>query len=182
MHAEALEWVRRYATTGPVTVLDIGGRDINGTAHALFPGAATYTVLDIVAAPGVDVVADAATWTPDREYDVVVCTEVFEHTPHWRAILATARRACTWGGRIIATMAGPGRPEHSGIDGGWTLHPGEHYANIAPGDLAAALYEAGWCDVVIDQQHSPADVRCVARAPGWFDYARRGAAAGGGQG
>lgn len=162
MHNEAYQWVTHYATDDPVTVLDLGGRDINGSPRALFPNATIYRVLDIAAGPNVDIVADAATWTPDREYDVVVCTEVFEHTASWRDICRTAYKATKPGGRFIATMAGPGRPAHSAVDGGWRLHPGEHYANIDPDSLHRTLSECGWQDIIVDSQPSPADVRACA--------------------
>jgi hypothetical protein len=165
MHAEAYDWVRQHAMPTPgLRVLDIGGRDINGSTRPLFPGA-DWTVLDIAPGANVHIVADAATWVPEAEYDVVVCTEVFEHTPHWPQIVATAFKACAANGRLIVTMAGPGRPPHSAVDGGWSLHPGEHYANIPPERLRTILEQVGWCDVVIDQQPSPADVRAVARKP-----------------
>ncbi len=159
MHDQAYNWVRRHAVSD-VDVLDIGGRNINGSTRELFTG--TWTTLDIRSDEGVDVVADAATWTPDREYDVIVCTEVFEHTPSWQAICATAFKACKPGGMFVATMAGPGRPEHSAIDGG-ALHPGEYYGNVSPIELGNVLEECGWRDIVVDQQFSPADVRAVAR-------------------
>lgn len=162
MHTEAYAWVQQHATTEPVTVLDIGGRNINGSVKDLFPNATSYTAMDIREGDGVDVVADAATWTPDREYQVVVCTEVFEHTDSWPDICATAFKACAPGGRFIATMAGPGRPEHSAVDGGWRLHPGEYYGNVDPDRLRSVLEDCGWRDVVVDQQHSPADVRAAA--------------------
>lgn len=162
MHDEAYEWVRRHATDEAVDVLDLGGRNVNGSCRDLFPNA-TWTALDHVPGDGVDVVADAATWTPDRLYDVVVCTEVMEHTPRWREIIGTAWVALKPGGRLVATMAGPGRPPHSAVDGGWTLHPGEHYQNIHPDELRTAL--AGWVDVVIDRRDRPADVRAVATRP-----------------
>jgi Methyltransferase domain len=165
MHNEAMAWVAQYATNEPVSVLDLGGRDINGSPRSLFPGATAYTVIDIQPGNGVDFVADAATWVPDRTYDYVCATEVFEHTPTWPAICRTAWEACNPGGWFIATMAGPGRPEHSAIDGGWTLYPGEHYRNITPAELLAELESIGWCDVIVDQQPSPADVRSVARKP-----------------
>lgn len=161
MHPEAFAWVSRWATDEPITVLDIGGRDINGTSRDLFP-AADYTALDIMAGPAVDIVADAATWTPDREYDLVICTEVFEHTPHWPAICATAHKACRTGGRFVATMAGPGRPPHSAVDGAHRLYPGEHYANVRPDDLRQVLEACGWRAVVIDYLPGPADVRASA--------------------
>ncbi|ANN16250.1 hypothetical protein SD37_11740 [Amycolatopsis orientalis] len=165
MHAEAHEWVARHATTEPVTVLDIGGRNINGSVRDLFPGATVYIVLDIADGQGVDIVADAATWTPDRQYDVVVTAETFEHTAVWPEICATAFTATKPGGRFIATMAGPGRPAHSAVDGGPTLYPGEHYGNVEPDDLRAVLAECGFVDMVIDRQERPADVRCVATKP-----------------
>lgn len=166
MHAEALEFVARFATVDPVVVLDIGGRDINGTTRHLYPNADPYVVLDIADGPNVDVVADAAAWTPDRTYDVVLCTEVFEHTQAWPAIVATARAALRPGGLFVATMAGPGRPPHSAVDGGWTLHPGEHYANVHPDELRQVLASQGWADVEVNVRSQPADVRCVARRPG----------------
>lgn len=165
MHAEAYRWVAEHAPRGAVSVLDIGGRNINGTVRSLFPAADPYVALDVAPGPEVDIVVDAATWTPDRQYDVVVCCEVFEHTPGWRAICGTAYRACAPGGVVIATMAGPGRPPHSAVDGGGQLHPGEHYANVHPDDLRAVLHDLGWVEVTVDQQHRPADVRAVARKP-----------------
>ena len=161
MHNEAFAWVAAHATQDEVTVLDIGGRNINGTCRDLFPNATLYTAVDIADGPGVDIVADASTWTPDREYDVVVCTEVFEHTDVWPDICRTAYKACKPGGRVILTMAGPGRGGHSAVDGGH-LRPGEYYGNVDPERLREALEECGWDDIVVDSQVSPADVRAVA--------------------
>jgi len=165
MHAEALEWVRRHATTRAVSVLDLGGRNINGSPRALFPNASVYRTLDIADGPGVDIVADASTWIPDQMYDVVVCCETFEHTASWPQICTTAYVACKPGGLLILTMAGPGRPDHSGIDGGWTLHPGEHYGNVEPGELWRALHDCGWRKILVDYQPSPADTRATAVRP-----------------
>jgi SAM-dependent methyltransferase len=156
-------WIAQHATSDPVTVLDLGGRDINGSPRRLFPAAARYTVLDIRPGDGVDIVADAATWDPGGEtWDVVVCAETFEHTADWRPICRTAYMACAPGGRLIVTTAAPGRPPHSAVDGELRLLDGEHYANIRPAELERVLAEAGWADVVVDVQPSPADVRAVA--------------------
>lgn len=162
MHVEAFEWVSRYRSSKPVTVLDIGGRDVNGTVRSLFPHAAEYVVTDILPGDGVDIVADASTWTPDRQYDVVVCCETFEHTADWPKIVATAYEACKPGGRVILTMAGPGRPEHSAIDGGWVLHDGEYYGNVDPAALYDVLADCGWRHIMVDQQFAPCDVRATA--------------------
>lgn len=159
-----MQWIAKYATADPVTVLDLGGRDINGSPEPLFP-AATYTVLDVRDGPGVDIVADAAVWQPSGEWDVVICAETFEHTAQWRAIVRTAYAACAPGGRFIVTTAAPGRPPHSAVDGEFRLLPGEHYANIRPAELARVLTGTGWADVVIDVQETPADVRAAAVKP-----------------
>ena len=164
MHPEAFAWVERWATGEqyPVKVLDLGGRDVNGSPRRLFPNAAVYHCLDILPGPGVDIVADAGSWEPDDAYDVVVSTECFEHTENWRDIVRTAFKALKPGGSFIATMAGPGRPEHSAIDGALRLLPGEFYGNVDPADLYVALKDTGFVNIKVDQQFYPCDVRCYA--------------------
>jgi hypothetical protein len=167
MHAEAFRWVSYFADVIDAArrrydVLDIGGRNVNGSIRSLFASAATYHALDNTEGPEVDYVADAATWRPTWQYDVVVCCEVFEHTPKWPEIVATAFEACLPGGVFIATMAGPGRAPH-GQHGAAQPADGEHYENVHPRELAAVLHRVGWRAVTVDVQSSPADVRCVAR-------------------
>lgn len=163
MHPEAYAWVQAHATTRPVAVLDIGGRNINGTVRPLFP-TAQFTVLDVMAGDGVDVVADAATWEPDRGYRVVTCCEVFEHTPDWRGIVETAFEALDPGGLFIATMAGPGRAPHSAHDGG-TVRDGEYYGNVEAAELKEALSAAGFVGITIDEHFGACDVRALATRP-----------------
>ena len=161
-----MQWIAKHATAEPVSVLDIGGRDVNGHPRSLFPAATAYTVLDVRPGDGVDIVADAAAWDPaGRVWDVVICAETFEHATSWRAICRTAFAACAPGGRFIVTTAAPGRPPHSAVDGRFRLQVGEHYANIRPAELGRVLAAAGWADVVVDVQPSPADVRAVAAKP-----------------
>lgn len=161
MHAEALAWVAFYARQcgDPAGVLDLGGRDVNGSPRPFFPGA-EYVTLD--ALPGADILADAATWVPDREFDAVVCTEVFEHTPAYAAICATAFSAARSGGSFIVTCAGPGREPHSAVDGK-ALRDGEHYGNVSTGQLGAALESAGWQVVTLDRHGH--DTRAFAVKP-----------------
>jgi hypothetical protein len=166
VHDQAYAWVLDNADLEAGRVLDIGARDLNGSTRDLFRFATTYRTLDILPGPGVDIVADAATWTTSgEEFDVVVCTEVFEHSPQWPAIVATAFSALVGGGQFVCTMAGPGRPEHSAIDGGWVLHPGEYYGNVTAAALAAAMKNAGFVDVVTEEQPRPADTRGIGRRP-----------------
>lgn len=146
-------------------MLDVGGRNINGTVRDLFPSAALYDALDVRPGDGVNIVADAATWKPPRQYDVVVCCETFEHAEHWRSIVRTIFAACKPGGLVILTMAGPGRPAHSGVDGEMRLLPGEYYGNVDPLDLELKLKAAGFADITVDYLASPGDTRAVATRP-----------------
>ena len=161
MHDEARAYVKSHRSDEALAVLDIGGRNINGSIRDLFPNASPYVSLDIAEGSAVDIVADAATWAPDRTYDLVMCTEVFEHTPQWPAILATMAAACRPGGRLILTMAGPNRSPH-GASGG-PHEPGEYYQNVEPDALHEELLATGWTDVQVDYLYPPGDTRATAR-------------------
>lgn len=161
MHDQAFAWVAAHCTTEPVEVLDIGGRNVNGSIRDLFPGATRYVAVDIREGEGVDVVADAAAWVPDQEYDVVVSTETFEHTDVWPQICNTAYKALKAGGKLILTMAGPGRSPHSAVDGG-PLRPDEYYGNVDGERLRDTLEAVGFKQVVVDTRVSPADTRAIA--------------------
>lgn len=165
MHAAALQYATEMVAvlnlnTPQANVLDLGGRDVNGTTRHLFPDAARYWSVDIVAGRGVDLVADASTVDLAMEFDVVITTELLEHTPKVAEIIANAYRHLRPGGVFVATMAGPGRAPHSAA-GKHRIPPGEHYENIDPADLAIHLKEAGFEDFVVDQLAD--DVRCWAR-------------------
>jgi Methyltransferase domain len=166
VHGEAYQWVAEHADyRSGISVLDIGGRNINGNTRDCYPNADSVTVVDILPGDGVDIVTNAATWIPDREYDLVVCTEVFEHAEEWRDICKTIYAALKPDAWVILTMAGPGRDAHSGHDGQFRLMPGEYYGNVDPMELDDCLNDCGFDDVLVDVRTSPADVRAVARKP-----------------
>lgn len=139
MHAQAYDFVARsVAGRCAQRVLEIGSHDVNGSVRPLFGSAERYHGIDLAAGPGVDEVADAADWEPDDVYDVVISTEVLEHAPRWRRVLATAWRALAPGGRLVVTCATDPRPPHSAVDG-WALRPGEWYRNVAPGEVREVI-------------------------------------------
>ena len=71
-----------------LNVLEIGSLDINGSVRPMFkPFQGNYVGIDMQEGPGVDIVADAAKFINFEAYDVVVCAEVFEHTPDWKQII-----------------------------------------------------------------------------------------------
>lgn len=142
MHTEALRWVERCAPMIPGHVLDVGGRDVNGTPKHLFELATSYRVSDLRPGLNVDIVGDICELGLEAIADTVLCLEVLEHAENWPDIVTACVRALRPGGCLIVTCAGPGRPEHSAVDGG-PLHDGEWYGNVSCGDLADVMAHAG---------------------------------------
>ena len=138
MHAAVLDFVTEHRPTVAGDVLDIGGRDINGTARQIFADAVTYQSVDLHPGNGVDIVGDICDLGLHHCADTVLCLEVLEHSDRWGEIVHAAVAACRPGGTILITCAGPTRIPHSGIDGG-PLRDGEPYATITSAELSGAL-------------------------------------------
>jgi hypothetical protein len=145
MHAEAWNWLTaqiRPNLTAARRVLDFGGCDVNGSPRPLFSEETDYRVLDARPGLNVDIVADAVSWTPPPEYraafDVVLCTEVFEHVQHWRGILYNLWLTAKPAGFCLITCATHPRPPHSIVG---TVPPpaGEWYANVPADELLAPM-------------------------------------------
>jgi hypothetical protein len=133
MHPTAYMFVRNMVSMMPKRrrVLEIGSLDINGSIRSVFDGI-PYVGLDIVPGPGVDIVANGATWQPEdgQLFDTVISTETLEHTPEAEAICLNACNLLSPGGVFIVTAAGEGRVPHSAIDGrGLRSH--EFYRNVS---------------------------------------------------
>jgi hypothetical protein len=147
MHAEAfafVQWaVACYQPHGPV--IELGSRDINGSVRGLFAACAPpYIGVDLIAGPGVDVVADAAAFVPAVKVHTVVCCEVLEHTAEAAAIFAQIGQMIATDGIVIVTCATTGRAPHSARDGG-PLRPGEFYRNCSGAEVATWAAAAGLC-------------------------------------
>lgn len=185
MHHEAYEgFARMLAASGFRTPmftvnlgLDVGGADVNGSVRAQLPKI-DWIGLDIEPAPGVDIVADAATWrlagdepvitkwvggVPVDGFEIVIATELFEHTASWREIIETMARALRKGGpeTLIATCASTGRPPH-GARGEWGVPADQFYGNVDPGDLRTEL-EKYFTTVHVEYNPNPGDAYMWAR-------------------
>ncbi len=162
MHSEAKAFIERTAEHFGIPdhpyeldAVDLGGRETNGHARDVFGPKVVWTVVDMVDGPGVDVVADAATWG-DQNYDIVLCAEVFEHTPRWPLIIANAYRLVDKSGVFIATAAGPRRAVH-GVNHDDPDQPG-WYMNIEPMWLDMTLRSAGFKKICVEENKESHDV------------------------
>lgn len=159
MHAEAYDWVAAHAPVGYRTILDVGGRDINGNPRDRFDPSCVWEVVDLHDGPGVTHVCDILNHTTAQPVDVALCLEVAEHTHRWPRIIGHIADNClTDEGMFIFTAAGPGRAPHSAIHGG-PLEPDEFYENVDPETLAHVL-DGHFSEHVVDVLGP--DVRAVA--------------------
>lgn len=133
MHASVLQWVAEKITQHNLRasprVLDVGGRDVNGTCRTLFSGG-LYLSSDAVAGPGVDLVGhavDLPSLLPGQTFDVVVSTEMLEHDPApWLSMPAMGAMLRP-GGLLLVTARGNGFPYH--VNDGF----GDHWRFMATG-------------------------------------------------
>lgn len=169
MHIEAYEgFARMLAQTGIQTDLrylglDVGGADVNGSVRDQLPNA-DWIGLDIEPAPGVQIVADAATWrSGSQAFDLVIATELFEHAEAWPEIIATMAHALSSEGLelLIATCASTGRPPH-GARGEWGVPAGQYYGNVDPADLRTEL-EKYFLEAYVEYNPHPGDAYMWAR-------------------
>jgi hypothetical protein len=158
MHKEAYEFVARVLEGLPPRerVVEIGGRNVNGTVRHLF-GGASYVSVDTAAGPGVDVVGDGAAYSPPEPPDTVVCCEVLEHAENAAEILANAHRMLTAGGVLIVTAATAGRVPH-GCGGGPVGD--EFYRSVDSFDLV--LWLEGFDVHILEMEPAVGDIRALA--------------------
>lgn len=149
MHRQAYSAVARLRPLAVQRVYEIGSREVNGGIRPLFDDAVEYHGIDVAPGPGVDAVADGASYEPPFQPDCVVCCEVLEHAFEPQAIVETAARVLAPGGAFIVTCAGPGRLPHSAVDGG-PLRAGESYQNISGLQMRHWLRAAGFEAIYVE--------------------------------
>jgi hypothetical protein len=146
----------------PSSVLEVGSLNVNGSVRGLFDGVA-YTGIDMQEGPGVDVVMNAhdlgAKW--DREFDLIICTEMLEHDNRpWTTLMAMADVAQP-GCQLILTCRGFDER------GSFQFHAYPHdYWRYTIVGLTELLRLTGW---------DPLTVLRDPAAPGVFATARRAA-------
>lgn len=124
MHASVMEFVTKSLPLDLVRdkdVLEVGSYNVNGSVREILEplGPRSYTGIDVVSGPGVDVVCPAENIKKhfeDREWDIVISTEMLEHAENWRTVVEQMRRAVRPGGLLLVTARGPGFAYHNPPD------------------------------------------------------------------
>lgn len=124
MHPSVLEFVARaiLVSAPPIKgarVLEVGSYNVNGSVRQIIESLEPFLYLgvDQSAGPGVDLVVNCEKLTSDVHigcgaWDLVVSTEMLEHTDDWRACMTEMTRAVTPGGLLLVTTRSPGYPYH----------------------------------------------------------------------
>lgn len=124
MHESVLNFGQSALTPEMITgknVLEVGSLNVNGSLRAYIEGhnPASYRGIDIQAGPGVDLVVAPDAAMGDREFDLIVSTEMLEHAPDWRAAIRSMKAALKPGGWLLITTRSVGFP--------WHEYPGDHW-------------------------------------------------------
>jgi hypothetical protein len=127
MHNSVQVWVRNVISDDNITgkdVLDVGGRDVNGTVRPYIESLnpRSYIAVDMRPGPGVDLVCNAADL--DEHADVIICTEMLEHAEQWHAALTGMVNCIRPGGTLLITTRSPGFAKHD--------HPGDYWRFTLP--------------------------------------------------
>jgi SAM-dependent methyltransferase len=124
------------------SVLDIGSLDINGNNRHLFED---YSYIGVDVGPGknVDVVSKGHEYKSDKEFDIVISSECFEHDMFYRNTIKNCVQLTKPTGLFLFSCASTGRGEHgtrrtSPRDSPLTQQYqewGDYYKNLTESDI-----------------------------------------------
>lgn len=149
-----------------IRALEIGARDFNGSVRVLVDTLQPewYVGIDTAPGPGVDAIGDGSDYQPLATPNLVICTEVLEHTPRARDVVCQIGRVLEPGGFALITCATDPRAPHSAVDGN-AVRDGEYYANVGPHDLAEWLRLAGLDALTFEVHDDRGDLYTYAHKP-----------------
>lgn len=149
MHDAAFAFYKKnLESLDSMNVLEFGSYNINGSVRDAYPQAKSWWGIDIAEGNGVDEVADAVEWRSEKQFDIVICAEAFEHTSDWQKIIINAFNHLSSNGLFLASCASRDRPPHSAIDGG-PLRNDEYYRNISPEEMEQFLLSMDWSSIEV---------------------------------
>jgi SAM-dependent methyltransferase len=124
-----------------VSVLDIGSLDINGNNRYLFENY-TYTGVDLASGPNVDVISRGHLYKSEKQFDVVISTECFEHDEYYDLTIKNMYKLLKSGGLFVFTCAAPGRLEHGTTINSSHSSPftNDYYKNLSAEDIKKIIH------------------------------------------
>lgn len=162
MHREVTDFVSSAVATHrikPISVLECGSRNINGTIKGLFSKSDIYVGVDAHEGGDVDKVALVHELPFGNEtFDLVMSLEMLEHDPFYIESLTKMAKLVRKNGSLIITCAGPKRPEHNLQD---SPIPG-YYKNMDLATLTTiVLNQADWSFVHMEDDRKSNDLRAL---------------------
>ncbi len=128
MHSSALATGELFLKSGAVRnvkrILDIGGRDVNGTLRRFAPGNASFISIDLEPGRGVDLVLEDPYRYPfsDGCFDCVVSTSCLEHDRMFWLTILEASRVLSQNGLLYLSVPSQGAYHGYPYDN-WRFYP-----------------------------------------------------------
>lgn len=112
-----------YWPTPQADVLEVGAFDVNGNVRSIVQTKVkSYLGTDLITGPGVDLIVKAedllSQFGPEK-FDVVLCTEMLEHTRNWPAAICNMLAVLKIGGIFLLTTRSPGMYYHPFPEDHW---------------------------------------------------------------
>lgn len=122
-------------------ILEVGSYYVNGSVRPFFKDC-DYIGIDIGNGPGVDIVSRIEHFQSPGLFDVVISTEMMEHSSSWNVDLQKMYDLLKPNGALIVTAAGPGRPEHGTTKSEPWSSPftNDYYCNITKEMILSVLH------------------------------------------
>lgn len=136
MHPSALDLGKKFfdvycPDNSPLTVLDIGAQNVNGSLKDVCPAVANYIGVDFVTGKGVDVILEDPYKLPfpDCSADVIVCSSVFEHSQFFWILFLEILRVLKPDGLFYLNVPSNGYVHRYPVDC-WRFYPDAGFALV----------------------------------------------------